>query len=354
MNSHPDSRVARAVRGCCKSAYQRARTSRGLAAILRWRVVPLIWVLVGACAHAAGWVEDFAQDPTRRGWQTFGQVDLFRWNSVDQDLEVTWDSAKPNSYFYRALGQTLSKQDDFQVGFQLRLSEIQVGTTPGRPLTFELSVGLLNFQEATRTNFFRGTATQSPDLVELDYFPDSGFGATISPVMVSSSGQFVPSFSFPLELTLNDLFQVKMTYTSTNRTLATTMWRNGAPFGPIKNTVLGSSFADFRVDTFSINSYNDTGADGSLLAHGVVDDVTVVLPPVPVTSLTGTWVANRWQVRFTSQTNWIYTLERTADLKEWQAASERTPGTGGELPLEDTSNPPASAFSFYRVRAEKP
>ena len=36
--------------------------------------------------------------------------------------------------------------------------------------------------------------------LEFDYFPDSGFGATISPTILSSNNQFVTEFAFPLEL----------------------------------------------------------------------------------------------------------------------------------------------------------
>ena len=174
-----------------------------------------------------------------------------------------------------------------------------------------MAIGLLNFFDATRTNFERGTgvnATAGPrNLVEFDYFPDSGFGATISPTLVSSNNQFATGFDFPLVLALGDWFHVAMRYTASNRTLSTTMTRNGQSFGPIKDVKLDASFTDFRLDTVAVSSYSDAGQDpqfaGSLLAHGVVDNVVITAPDPAAPDLTGTIVNGAWQIEFTARTN---------------------------------------------------
>src|ERR1041385_6840372 len=136
----------------------------------------LLPALIGVCSSircvplcAATFQEEFSSEPTSRGWQSHGDGTLFQWNGSNQNLEVTWDSARANSYLAWPLSATLSRADDFSFAFDLRLSDIAVGTTPDKPFTFELAIGLINLGEATGPNFLRGTGTNSPDLVEFDY-----------------------------------------------------------------------------------------------------------------------------------------------------------------------------------------
>jgi hypothetical protein len=297
---------------------------------------------------------DFSADPAAQGWSVFGDAQLFKWDAVKGQMDVTWDSSQPNSYFYHSLGTVLTTADDVQLSFDLQLSDVVVGLNSAQPFTFEVAVGLLNLREAMAINFLRGTGSQSPDLLEFDYFPDSGFGATISPTIVSSNNQFAVSFSFPLELTTNDLFHVTMSYTASSRVLETVMERNGKPFAPIKNVQLGSTFTDYHLDTVGICSYNDAGADGSILAHGIVDNVKVILPDPPVGNLSGKLVQGTWQVQVTTRQDWTYTLERTTDWINWQNASSAVLGNGGQQIIRDELEEPAAPFAFYRVRADKP
>ena len=309
-------------------------------------------------AGAATYEEDFSADPLARGWQVFGQTNLFRWNVTNQNLEVMWDSSKPNSYFHRELGTILSKTDDFSLSFNLRLVDIAVGVSTNKPFTFQIAVGLINSSAATRPRFLRGTGTDSPNLVEFDYFPDSGFGATVSPTIISSSNnQFASSFNFPLELTTNDLFRISLFYTASNQTLVTAMTRNGQGFGPIKDAKLDSSFTDFRVDQVAICSYSDAGQDpqfaGSILAHGMVDNISITVPEPPITNVAGGINGGVWRVEFPSRTNWLYTLERTSDFVSWTDIAPTSAGTGALLVLQETNRAIASS-AFYRVKAEKP
>src|ERR1035438_8673097 len=85
-----------------------------------------------APAHAVTLTEDFSTDPLQNGWQVFGDTNLFAWDQTNQNLEVTWDSTHPNSYFYRPLNVTLTRYDDFTVEFDLRLSDIASGVEPGK------------------------------------------------------------------------------------------------------------------------------------------------------------------------------------------------------------------------------
>ena len=124
--------------------------------------------------------EDFSSDPASRDWRVFGNTNLFSWDATNQNLRVTWDSTNSNSYFYHPIGTILAKDDDFSLAFDLRLSDVQI-TNYG----FQLAIGLLNFSDATRTNFLRGSGN-SPNLAEFDYFPDSGFGPSIAATLTDT------------------------------------------------------------------------------------------------------------------------------------------------------------------------
>jgi hypothetical protein len=316
----------------------------------------LLFAAAAPPSGAAAFQEDFASDPAVRNWRVFGDTSLFHWNGDSQTLEVTWDSSKSNSFFHRPLGTILWKEDDFSLGFDLRLSDIAVGVNSNKTATFEFAIGFLEIATATKTNFLRGTgidaATGPRNLVEFAYFPDSGFGATISPTMVSSNNQFAVGFNFPFELSPNDLFRVVMRYTGSNQTLATAMTRNGEAFGPIQDVKLGAAFTDFRVDALSISSYSDAGADGSLLAHGVVDNLSFTVPDPPIGDLNGAWTSGQRKVEFAGRAGWVYALERTENFQSWNEVASVITAMNGTVTLTD-ANPPA-AKAFYRVRAERP
>jgi hypothetical protein len=303
--------------------------------------------------------EDFSSDPATHGWHTFGVRSLFNVDSTNQNLRVTWDSSQTNSYFYHSLGTILGKSDDFSLQFDLRLLDINTTTKSG---PFQIAVGFMNFGEATNPNLQRGSgvdAMHGPrDIVELDYFPagyypDFGDVApSLSPTMVSGDNIFASGFDL-FELTTNDLFHITVAYTGSNQTLHTTITRNGGAFGPIADVSLGTNFTDFRIDTVAVCSYSDFGdAYDSVLAHGVLDNLLITMPAPPVTNVSGNWNAGRWQVQFASQTNWIYTLERTVDVQTWTQLPGSVAGNGATLFLQDT-NPPNNG-AFYRVSAAKP
>jgi hypothetical protein len=305
---------------------------------------------------AATITEDFSADPRQSGWQIFGDTNLFQWDSTNQDLAITWDSSQTNSYFYQPLGTILAKSDDFGLSFDLQLSDVTIGVNPNKTNTFEMVVGFINLANATSTNLERGVGVNTThgtrNTCEFDYFPNSGFGATISPTIVSSNNQFATQFAFPFTLDPGALFHVTMNYTASNKTLRTSMTRDGEPFASIPDVVLGSSFKDFRLDRVAVCSYSDAGADGSLLAHGNVDNFVVTVPPSPVQNLTGAFSNSVWQAEFIGRSNWLYTLQRTTDFQSWTAVSEPTSGNSTNLFLQDTHSPADKAF--YRVSAERP
>ena len=309
--------------------------------------------------HAATFTENFASDPLTRGWRASGDTNLFHWNSANQNLGVTWDSSRPNSFFCLPVGTILNRNDDFSVAFDLELADVAAGVDPNKPSTFELAIGFLNLVDATKASFFRGNSAYSPNLVEFDFFPDTGFGATIWPSLWStnSSLNYNGSTDYTiLDLSIGVLMRVTISYTAGNRTLATSITTNGTSIGSIHNVMLSSSFTDFRVGAFAVESYSDAGQDpqygGSLLAHGTVDNIAITVPPPPVQQLAGKFISNQWQITFVSRTNWLYTLERSPDFQSWLEASASANGNGTNMNLLDATPMPGAAF--YRVRAERP
>ncbi len=289
--------------------------------------------------------EQFVSDPASRGWKAFGETSLFHWDSLNQNLAVTWDSSKSNSYFYRALGTIVTASDDFGLAFDLRLIDV---TNQG---AFELAVGFLNMLNATSSNFFRGTGRDSPNLVEFDYFPAfDSFLPTLAQVIVSTNGDFLYNHNNLLELTPGDLFHVEMIYAGTNRQLSTVIRRNGVPYGSPQTITVPANF-DFRIGAVSISSYSDQQADGAILAHGTVDNLSVTAPTPPIQSITGLYTNQTWEVRFLSDSNWLYQLERSPDFQNWTAISDAQPGNGTNLFLQDSQPPIVSAY--YRVRAQR-
>jgi hypothetical protein len=82
-----------------------------------------------------------------------------------------------------------------------------------------------------------------------------------------------------------------------------------------------------------------------------MDNFAVTVPPPPVQNLTGSFTNGLWQAQFLSQSNWWYTLQRTADLQSWTNISS-APGTATNLVLQDTGPPGDKAF--YRISAQRP
>jgi hypothetical protein len=333
---------------------------------MHWKKIALTLLATSSLTHAAVIQENFTTDPLSHGWKTFGDTSLFQWNSTNQNLHVTWDSSQTNSYFYHPLGTILATNEDFSLEFDLRLNDI--GPGPDGIFSFELAIGFLNIGQASGTNFLRGYAgipgsgTGAPNLAEFAYFWDSGFGATVWPTLTdtnnylyTANGTYSTNVFVIRELSLADWYHVTMTYTASNRTLITRAVNaeHTDEILVVTPLDLDSTFSDFRPDAISISSYNDNdGFGGSVLANGEVDNFVVTIPDPPLQAISGTLTNQAWQVQFASSSNWLYTLERTADFHAWTDVSTGVFGNGSTLSLPDTNAPLDNAF--YRVRAERP
>lgn len=331
------------------------------------RLLALVSLSVFCFTHsrAVTLTEDFSASPAASGWKIFGDTNLFQWNSTNQNLEVTWDSSRTNSYFHHPLGTILTRDDDFSLEFDLRLNDI--GPADSYAYSFQIALGLLNFDQATRPTFLRGTGSNATNLVEFVYFRDDPFGdpATVYPTFVDQTGQFNYNQgrqeSTNYSLATGDWFHAAMDYRGSNQTLVTSLTNLSQSISvtvtqQLGLTFSGDPFTDFRLDSISINSYSEAGQfpgfEGSVLAHGNVDNLTVTVPPPPVQNLAGGFSNALWQVQFLSRSNWLYTLERSADFQLWTNASTVAPGTGSNVLLQDASPPASNAF--YRVRAQRP
>lgn len=305
---------------------------------------------------AATITEDFASDPLQNGWQVFGDTNLFRWDSTNQNLAVTWDSSRTNSYFYHWLGTMLARDDNFHLSFDLTFQDYASGTTPGKPYDFEAAIGFLNPTNALQPNFSRGTGinpTYGPDnLVEFDFFPAfSIYRPTISQVVVSTNNSWLYNNNNLLDLTPGQLFHVEMDYNGTRRTLTTTVTNNGVEYGVTQTMVVPTNF-DFRVTAVSVSSYSDQNSTGSILAHGTVDNFIITVPPSSVQNFTGSLTNAVWSGQFIGRSNWFYTLARTADFQSWTNVASVTSASATSYILTDT-NPPVND-AFYRIQANRP
>lgn len=321
---------------------------------MRWFPLLLAGMVAASPSEAATFTESFSSNPLADGWQIFGDTNLFQWDPVNQDLQATWDSSQTNSYFYHTLGTILSRNDDFELSFDLTLQDYSIGTSA---YSFEIAIGFLNMVSATQTNFSRGSgksAAYGPvDLVEFNFFPAfSIYQATIDQVIVATNNSaWLYNENNLLDLTPGDLFHIDMSYLGSTETLTTVITLDGAQYGATQLIQVPAGF-DFRVGAVSVSSYSGQHAEGSILAHGTIGNVAVTVPPPPVQTLAGAWSNGVFQVQFLCRSNWLYTLERSGNFHSWAGVSSATPGTSAGLVMQDPN--PAPGQAFYRVQANLP
>jgi hypothetical protein len=304
-----------------------------------------LFAFVAANCGANTVIERFSTDPLQNGWQIFGDTNLFQWDSTNQVLDVTWDSTQPNSYFYLPLGKTLAQSDSFCV-----LIDLQLNDAVGTGYSSELGIGLLNFSDATNSNYLRTLGTQ-PNVFEFDYFPADDYGDPDSEdvTLVDSEANFY----FPYDnLTLNPgvTYHILLLHQANTATISGEISTNGQLMtsfpNPYTNITTNDSGA-FQLDTLSISSYADNGF-GDILAHGSVSKIAVA-SPLPVEVIQSVAPG---QIQCASDTNWLYTLEQSSDLQNWSPAAPAIFGNGTNLVFQATNLPPDKMF--YRVRADLP
>lgn len=310
--------------------------------------------------------QDFSSNPLAQGWKQFGDASLFRWDEANQNLQVTWDSSRSNSYLQLPLGTIMSRSDDFRVELDLLLHDIHGGVDPTKPGPMQLAFGFHNRADAESPNFNRGTGAASPNLVEFNFFPDTGFGPTIWPAVYStnSSMNYGGNGDFSIfHLPTGTTMHIILEYASSNQTVMTSITTNAMLVGPVtaarmatNSTGFGGPFTQFKVDTLAISSYSDLALPpgpyaGSLLAHGAIDNLVLTFPAPPIRCEQTALVGGEWTHSFLSRTNWRYSLQATTNLEDWIDVDATHSGTGGPLTFHD---PRARTFQmrFYRINAQ--
>ena len=261
--------------------------------------------------------ETFDSNPMSRGWSIHGDKSLFNWNENSKSLQVIWDSEKPNSFFYKPLGLVLTESDSFAFTFQITLDSVKAGYLEGKPYSFEVSLGFLNLASAKVKGFDRGTGSDSPNLVEWDYFPDTGFGATVSPALASDKSEFSAGFTFPAELLIGKTYSVKLSFNAEEKLLKTDMLENGKPWEKIAEVKIGSDFRGFFVDAFSISNFSAKDSESSLLAIGTVDDIAITSSG-SLPSLIGMKTNDsEWQAKTFLYDSNKWKIEGSGDFRSW-------------------------------------
>ena len=291
--------------------------------------------------------EDFSSNPLANGWAVHGDESLFKWDAEAGVLAVTWDSERPNSMFHRPLGLPLTEADAFAFSFDIVLDEVKAGYLDGQPYTFEVALGLLNIGSAKADGFSRGTGSDSPNLVEWDYFPDTGFGATISTAVASAKSQFTAGFTFPAEMAAGETYSVRMEFDPAGRELKTFMLQNGTAWNEIKTVTLADDIAGFAVDAFSVSSYTAKGSELSLLAAGRVDNLVVAVGCSQPRIVNARLADGQWAARSFGFGAVDYVFERSDDLREWQPVWNGVREDGFYLRLIDEA--PLDGSGFYRL-----
>jgi hypothetical protein len=287
--------------------------------------------------------EKFSVNPLQNGWQIFGDTNLFQWDSTNQNIAVTWDSSQTNSYFYHPLGATFTKADSFCVMFDLNLAdEDAVGY-------FQIAIGLCHFADATSTNFSRANGL-SPNLFEFDYYPDgpASYGPSIDATLIDTNDSFYFAFDDTQPMLNGVDYRVVLIHRAGDSSISGTVYTNGQVFSALPY-VYNASTNDFQLDTLAIENYTTLGdIYNSLLAHGTIANLAFA-SPLPISSVK---TLSAGKIQFTSDTNWLYTLEQTTNFQNWISAAPTIFGNGTNLILSATNL--SSAKEFYRVRTDLP
>ncbi len=291
--------------------------------------------------------ETFDSDPLTKGWSVHGDKSLFEWDEDSESLRVKWDTERPSSFFYKPLGRVLTESNSFAFTFQITLDSVKAGYLEGKPYTFQVALGLLNISSAIDKNFNRGTGSDSPNLVEWDYFPDTGFGATVSPAVASDKSEFSAGFTFPAELLIGKTYSIKLIYNSEERVLKTEMLEDGKSWETIQTVEISSDFSGFFVDTFSISNFSAKDSESSLLAIGTVDEVALVtsdtLPKLFGVKING----SQWEAKSFLIEPEIWKVESSNDVLNWNRAILDSDSLNYFQYFNDTVT--NKEFQFYRL-----
>lgn len=292
---------------------------------------------MGIALTGATLEEHFDTDPTARGWRSWGDGSLFRWDPLEQRLGVTWDSSRTNSFFALPLPSALTETNDFRFAFDLTLESHAVGVHPGQSGTFQIAAGLVRREDVLAPGYSRGAFPGPRNTVEWTWFGEAGaVSASVSPVVIPSDGRLPWGYADSyVTLEPGRRYRFEMAYSAADRTARMSMSTDGQPGPPLMDVVLPARFTRFQVDAFAVSSYSGAGQNplyaGSVSARGWIDQVSITVPDPPALRLR----ARDGGVAFDARAGWRYRLEASDDLARWSTVAETVADTSAELELWD-------------------
>ncbi|HTI70864.1 MAG TPA: cysteine-rich CWC family protein [Candidatus Limnocylindria bacterium] len=344
-------------RHCPYDAAGRPKLQVTAGSIVTMVAVLLVWLFTPAISADTVLV-DFSQDPRTHGWVEGGVATLYTWDGPSQALALTWDSRSSNSFFALPLGTTVTLADSFSAEFDLRLDDY--GERPEKTAPLQIALGFFNRTNTPPRSVTR-TAGGGANLMELDFFPDGDSGppfgyspSTISPVYFSETGRIDTRFSQPLVWETGTVYHLRLAYDATSRTISASATKpDGTPLVTVPSFVVRTSLGDVALDAFGIFNWNEEPAkNGSILAHGAMDNLRLQFPPPPLGPLRIHISNDAVEVIFAARAGWKYQLEYGADLGPWLAGSSATAANDGDLTLTDAAL--AEKHRYYRVQASAP
>lgn len=204
-------------------------------------------------------------------WILHGHPDTFS-NAANSNPPVfNWNTEFPTSAVFIPLPHYLNQDSSIHLSTHFTLNSLNIDFVPNSFYGFEIALGLFNSTEVFTESFKRGTGTDSPNLIEWDYFPDTGFGATVSPTITDSDSKFFSTFNFPIDLPIDADIEVELIYDPSQTKLESVLKIDGE-LKAIKPVVLpeGDGFNDFLVNSAGFISYQDFNDDGKLSASASI------------------------------------------------------------------------------------
>ncbi len=202
------------------------------------------------------------------GWMLQGDADIFMESAGAGEARFFWNTELPNSSVYFPLGTTLDHRSNFEFSVTMELTSMDIDFIPESFYGFQISMGFHESASIQDSSFRRGTGTDSPNLVEWNFFPDTGFGATVSPVITDSQSAFFASFNFPVDIPLNEEVIITGSYDGQLMEFRSTLITSGS--GPVEMDPVklpeSDEFQGFAVDAFGLTSYADFDGNGQLEA----------------------------------------------------------------------------------------
>ncbi|HZV34557.1 MAG TPA: hypothetical protein VFB72_08255, partial [Verrucomicrobiae bacterium] len=197
-----------------------------------------LFVLVSSI-QAVDFFDNFTANPLTHGWSIFGDTNLFRWDSTNHDIAVTWDSSQPNSYFYHPLGITLTTNSSFSFSFDITLNDAAIAGG-----TFELAAGLLNYNDATNANFLRGTGDNATNEVEFDYFMDPYYGNSVAATELDTNGLIADVYD-DVNLATGTTYHVSVSYFAGDPVISSQITVKNQPYSYMSGFYMEPGFGDF-------------------------------------------------------------------------------------------------------------